>query len=391
MLGTPEPTGERPGVNGSEPVTASPARPVWRSLWRRGWPYLRVTIGFAALGVAIWAVSGKTDELRSVDSYLDRLRWWWMVVAVVAEGTCYGAQASLQRRLLKAGGAGIEPVPMFGITLAGSAIQYTFPGGWVIYLAYLFRQFRRRGADDVLSTWVLIAFNLVAFAALAALAALGLALAFGNGSSFDLVEAILGVLILTVLSALAVTERRRLLPYATWLVGISQRLFRRPRYGVPPEEVIRSWSEELGAINPSHRVWVRASVMGMAIWLADLSCLAVSFYAVGVGVPWRGLLLAYGAGQLASVLPITPGGLGAVEGSITIALVTFGGGETSTVAAVLLYRLVSFWLVLLVGWGAWAAVALSNRTAHRSAYQPAGGLSPDPTGPVESPASGATP
>ena len=41
--------------------------------------------------------------------------------------------------------------------------------------------------------------------------------------------------------------------------------------------------------------------------------------------------------QLAANLPITPGGLGVVEGSLTIALVAYGGGRDSTVAAVLLY------------------------------------------------------
>ena len=56
--------------------------------------------------------------------------------------------------------------------------------------------------------------------------------------------------------------------------------------------------------------------MGLAMWIGDLACLTVSFLAVGAGVPWRGLLLAYGAGQLAANLPITPGGLGVVEGSI---------------------------------------------------------------------------
>jgi hypothetical protein len=83
--------------------------------------------------------------------------------------------------------------------------------------------------------------------------------------------------------------------------------------------------------------------------------------AVGVGVPWKGLLLAYGAGQLAANLPITPGGLGVVEGSLTIALVAFGGGETQTVAAVLLYRIISFWGELPVGWATWAAIVWGNR------------------------------
>jgi uncharacterized protein (TIRG00374 family) len=101
--------------------------------------------------------------------------------------------------------------------------------------------------------------------------------------------------------------------------------------------------------------------MGMANWVADCSCLVMSFMAVGASVPWRGLLLAYGAGQLATVLPITPGGLGVVEGSLTVALVTFGGGKISTVAAVLLYRLISFWLLLPVGWGAWTILAVAGR------------------------------
>jgi uncharacterized protein (TIRG00374 family) len=80
-------------------------------------------------------------------------------------------------------------------------------------------------------------------------------------------------------------------------------------------------------------------------------------------VPWRGLLLAYGAGQLASSLPVTPGGLGVVEGSLTVALVAFGGAEASTVAAVLLYRVLSFWAMLPIGWGAWGGMKLVGRTA----------------------------
>jgi hypothetical protein len=100
---------------------------------------------------------------------------------------------------------------------------------------------------------------------------------------------------------------------------------------------------------------------GLANWVLDCSCLALSFLAIGAGIPWRGLLLAYGAGQLAANLPITPGGLGVVEGSLTIALVTFGGAESSTVAAVFLYRILSFWAELPVGWVTWGVLAWARR------------------------------
>ncbi len=324
---------------------------------------VRIVVALAAVGVAAWVVSGKTDELRSVGGYLDHLRWWWLLVAVGAELLSYAALSSVQRRLLRSGRVRIPARSMFGITVAASAIQYSFPGGGVVYLAYLFRQFRRWGADDLLAGWVVVAFNIVTFVALALISAVGLALALGLGSTYDLVEVILGIVTVSAILSLLIVERRRLLPHITRAVALSQRLFHWPGRDRPAVGGGRGWAAEPGAVSPSRPVWARSFAMGLCNWLADMSCLTLSFFAVGVGVPWRGLLLAYGAGQLAAILPITPGGLGAVEGSLTVALVTFGGGTESTVAAVLLYRLVSYWMMLPVGWASWGTLALAGRRA----------------------------
>jgi uncharacterized membrane protein YbhN (UPF0104 family) len=94
----------------------------------------------------------------------------------------------------------------------------------------------------------------------------------------------------------------------------------------------------------------RVVAWGTVNWLLDCACFAIMFTSIHAPIPWGGLLLAYGAGQLAATLPITPGGLGVVEGSLTIALVAFGGAEASTADAVLLYRLISFWFILGLGW-----------------------------------------
>src|SRR5207248_5031784 len=119
--------------------------------------------------------------------------------------------------------------------------------------------------------------------------------------------------------------------------------------------------ERLAAISPTRTQWAWSATFAAINWLGDIACLAMAYLAVGVPIPWRGVLLAYGAAQLAANLPITPGGLGVVEGSLTIALVAYGGGHASTVAAVLLYRLVSFWLPLPIGWTAGAALAIHDR------------------------------
>src|SRR5205807_6514352 len=138
---------------------------------------------------------------------------------------------------------------------------------------------------------------------------------------------------------------------AVWLVRASQRLFHRP-HGDAEAVAYLAW-ERLQAVSLSKGTLISAAGWAMANWLLDLTCLFLSFVAVRSEVPWRGLLLAYGAGQLAANLPITPGGLGVVEGSLTVGLVFYGGAQVSTVAAVLLYRIVSFWAMLPLGWGSW--------------------------------------
>jgi uncharacterized protein (TIRG00374 family) len=329
----------------------------------------RFVFGVAAAGAAIWAITGKTDELSGTTTYLSHLRWAWVVLALGAEAISYLAYAALQRRLLLAGKIRVPIAPMTGISLASTAIQDSLPAGIVFYAAYLFRQYRRFGADEVLSGWTLIAVNAVSFVTLSALAVAGLGLALGAGSALDLVEVIMGVMLAAALLVLAWIARARLLPHLARVVGLSQRVIHRPSPAVSPDKLIDGWLARVGAVSPARADWGRASALSLGNWIADCGCLTISFLAVGADVPWRGLLLAYTAGQLATILPVTPGGLGVVEGSLTVALVTFGGAQASTVAAVLLYRLISFWLILPVGWVSWGTLALMGRS-RRATLEP---------------------
>src|SRR2546429_831809 len=117
-----------------------------------------------------------------------------------------------------------------------------------------------------------------------------------------------------------------------------------------PSRSIRDWSQRLGSLQLPPSGWITATGLGLANWLADAAVLAVSIRATGATVPWHDLLLAYSSGIAAQSLNITPGGLGVTEGTLSLALVATGLGAGQALAAVLLYRLASFWLVALAGW-----------------------------------------
>jgi uncharacterized protein (TIRG00374 family) len=95
-----------------------------------------------------------------------------------------------------------------------------------------------------------------------------------------------------------------------------------------------------------------AEVFGLALWnwVADCLCLAAAIRATGAAVPWQGLFLAYTAGMTAASLGLTPGGLGIIEAALAAALVGAGVKAHRAMAAVVTYRLVSFWLVMTAGW-----------------------------------------
>lgn len=309
--------------------------------------------------MAVWVISGKTDELAGASGYLEDLSPQWLVIGAVAEAASIVAYAALQRRLLAAGEVPVGLAPLTGITLAGNAIENSLPGGMAFSAIWAFRQFRIRGADEVLSTWTLIAQTALSQVALVVLALAGLALSDSSGSAFDLVGVIVGMAVLAAGIVAVWSQRARLLPKTTPILHVTKRLFHWP--DGDPRETMTHALERMESVTPSRRDWLVGASMALANWVFDLVCLATAFLAVHSHVPWRGLVLAYGAAQLAANLPITPGGLGVVEGSLTIALVAYGGAEASTVAAVLLYRLISFWALLPTGWLAWGALSWVTR------------------------------
>jgi uncharacterized protein (TIRG00374 family) len=340
----------------ADPRVGTPART--RKPWSAG-RIIKYFVWLGLAGVAIWVVRGKTDELAGASGYLEDLSWQWLALGVVTEAASIVAYAALQRRLLAAGRVPVGLVPLTGITLAGNAIENSLPGGVAFSAIWAFRQFRYRGADDVLATWTLVAQTGLSQVALVLLAAAGLGISNSNGSALDLVRVILGMVVIAAAIVAAWSQRGRILPYTAGPLRLTQRLFHWPHGD--PRAMIAYAIDRMESVTPSHRDWLVSGAMALANWVFDLACLATAFLAVHSEVPWRGLVLAYGAAQLAANLPVTPGGLGVVEGSLTIALVAYGGAEASTVAAVLLYRMISYWALLPAGWLAWGALSFASR------------------------------
>jgi uncharacterized membrane protein YbhN (UPF0104 family) len=303
----------------------------------------------AAAGVAV--VAGRAAVAASF-AVLGHLHWLWIPAAVLLESASMAAFAIMLRRLLTAGGASVGIRPMLATAYAANAVSVSVPlAGPALATAFTFRRFTRQGADAPLAGWSLLAGGVTSSAA-AALVVIGGALASGNIliAAVAVPGGVLAVTALVVATAAARRPRLRgaLERPAAWALRQGSRMLRRP--GTEPRQIIRAWAQRLGSLRLPPSGW--AAVVGLALvnWLADAAVLAVSIRATGATVPWHDLLLVYSTGIAAQSLNLTPGGLGVTEGTLSLALVATGLGASRALAAVLLYRLASFWLVALAGW-----------------------------------------
>jgi hypothetical protein len=101
----------------------------------------------------------------------------------------------------------------------------------------------------------------------------------------------------------------------------------------------------------------RVFVWALLNWLLDMAALWVFLLAFGANVDLRGLIVAFGLANIMAVVPITPGGLGIVEGIFIPTLVGFGLTRSIATVGVLSYRIAQYWMPLIVG----AIVYLSLR------------------------------
>lgn len=101
--------------------------------------------------------------------------------------------------------------------------------------------------------------------------------------------------------------------------------------------------------------WEQALAAAVGKWLLDYLALVAALYAVGAEPRLSLVLLAYGAGAVLGMIPITPGGLGFVEAGLTATLALAGIAGEQALLATLAYRIASYWLPLPAGLAAWVS------------------------------------
>jgi putative heme transporter len=312
-------------------------------------PGLAVTVG--CLAALAWLVAGQHDQLGRAIAGMGHANPGLIVAAVACEWVSMVSFARMQRRLLLGAGQHLAIVSAVSIAFAGNAMSVSVPvAGSGLGTAFTYRQFRRHRVSDAAAALALLVSGVLSTLALMAVMAAG---ALMSGST---VAGALGALWATacvagmaglVLGLRKPAWQRLFERMAVGAVRAVQRLRHSPGQ---PEAVVARALGWLGGVRFRRSDWAVAAGMASLNWLGDAACLLLSLTAAGLAVPLHDVLLVWSAGVAASILYLTPGGVGIVDVTLVAALAGLRVPTADAVAGVLIYRLISLWLVLLAGW-----------------------------------------
>jgi glycosyltransferase 2 family protein len=293
---------------------------------------LRTLVTLVGTVIAAYVLAGELTK-ESFGELLRHANWWWSITALGLSALTYvGASLSLSGFVLER----LKLARTLLVQVAASFVTLVTPaavGGAALNIRYL----RKAGvapADAAASVGVS---QVIAFALHAVLLVIFAALT-GTSHAASVrppgwAYIGLGVLVGIILVVLAVPAGRRLLAsrLAPTLRGVVPRLL---DIGQQPAKL----AEGAGG--------------ALLLTAAYIGCLAVSVQAFGGSLPLEAVAVVYLTGSaIGSIVP-TPGGLGAVEAALTAGLTAAGLTGATAISSVLLFRTVTFWIPVPLGWAA---------------------------------------
>jgi hypothetical protein len=234
--------------------------------------------------------------------------------------------------------------------VAATGLTNLVPGGTAPASGWLVSQYRHHGIPMPLALWAVLAGGFAATVSM-----LGFLLA---GAA---VAGLIGWPVTVGCAAALVAGTAALVTGAHHLPTLDR--FLRGHARIPGLPLLQRTIDRLAGVMQFRATasgGTQVFVLSIGNWGLDIVCLITAFAVLNLPVPWRAVLFAYAAAQIAGSLAPVPGGIGFVEGGMIGAFALAGTPTGNAIVATVIYRLITNWGVAAVG--SLALVFVNRRT-----------------------------
>jgi uncharacterized protein (TIRG00374 family) len=333
-------TGELP------PITRDPSRPLPR--WR--FKPVKHTFGVIVFAAVVYfLVLPLIPGFRSAVDELSDVRPAFLAVALALQVGSWLCYSLMTRSALGEAAHSISRLRMFRIQLSTKALSNIVPGGSAASSALGYRLLTLSGISGPDAGFALATAGIGSAVVLNLLfwTALLVSIPLQRGANPLYVTAALAGVLIMVFAAFLILG---LLHGQGRAERVLRWLAKKLRFDADTAAgVLRQVGERVEDLVDNRSVLGRVLLGSTAAWVLDASSLWVFLRAFGGSLDVVSLMVAFGLANIFAVIPITPGGLGIVEGVYIPTLVGFGLTRRVATLGVASYRLAQYWFPIMVG------------------------------------------
>ena len=300
-----------------------------------------------ALVYLAWRVPGLISQFAQAGTQ-GHVRWGSLALAVLCGVGALAAYGELHRQLLLVGGVRLPVSTVQEITFAQNAVSATVPVvGGAGAIGYGINQLRRRDVPTALAAWTVLFAGVISSVVLIVLGVLGLAWA----GRIPLLVALSAATIVT--SGVA----------GCWLLLTHPATLRRGLHLLPrADQAAQRLADQIAALRPGGGRWLVLIAVALLSWAFDFLTLVASARTTDGSIPVPVLAVGFVVVQASIALQIMPGGAGLAEAGLLSILLGSGVAATTAAATVLIYRVISWLGMSVVGWIVYALQPHGQRT-----------------------------
>jgi Mg2+-importing ATPase len=320
-----------------------PRRPRWA-------PIIGAVLIVATLALAFHS----WPTIKASALLMKQVRPGWLLLAVLAVAAGFFSAGQIYGRVLGLLGHRAPQLWLIAAATVSALLSQSIPAGTVASYAFLTASLRRRGVP---------AASVALLASLELLTWLGGMLAlFGFGIVYRLLllhdrgaaqagypAAAVALVAVGGFTFAATRPRPTLHRWAALIARVAGRLLRRSWPPARVGQIVDELDRNRGLIAARPRQALSLLGLQLIVFAWHSLALLLLLRALGVGAPPLGVLAAYGLALVVSTFTALPGGGGTVEAALTLALVAEGVPAEAALGATILFRLLSFWLLLPLG------------------------------------------
>lgn len=306
-----------------------------------------VLLAFAAIYFLLPRIIGLEDAIAK----LEEGSWPWFIAAVGFNVLAFGAYVAQFRGVIGENVVRLDWRESYQITMAGLAASRLLSAGGAGGVVLSYWALRKAGMERSEAARRMVTFIVLLYAVyIASVIVFGILLRTGvlpgeEPVSVTVVPAAIagGLALVAILTALIPGDLRGRLSFdgRGRLGRLAVRLSSIP--ATLSQGIRTAW-----AYIRSPRKGGLAVSGAIGYWAANIGILWASFEAFGESVPIAVLVMGFFVGMVGNLIP-NPAGVGGVDAGLIGAFLIFGISADTVIAAVLVYRLIAFWMPLPPG------------------------------------------